>query len=1518
MRRTSGYGAQNQEYQNDNATSDYSQDDQVYSNQYAYSKQSQNSSSRTSTFTQAPNSRNNTVSASHREQPSGISRSGAGIPSRLPSALKTPRSRSYSSASSTDTRAAAEEVPPLSRNSDVRPPILTDRTREDIGTKFVSYANTSASSQSRSQSGLPRRSASICRSSSRSSSRNEKAKPDYPPPPLPGSHSDSDGTREFEASQSSFQNHKETPNMISWAKDRRRFANLDPSSDDVTSRLPRANSATHKYEQLPAQVFPGRKTPSKPPPAQGTISSSQIPGRSRIPSAPTKPNYTPLEERQPSDIESRLPSRSTHKSWKEPSVDGARSKSSQIGDYRRPRNAHAGLSDSRVESIAAVEARDPSHSQGQKSTVESKLKPGSPDEKDGTDAIHISSMKDMPLPVPPFPQTDLVPKNRGNRDSWNPEETRARTISSPLETMLMGSNPGSTPNSKRMSIPTRSEHGTSTYVPAVPTAPTTLSARRYSEPSPGKGNGSSRTPVRDQTPKEQEAPPTILQRLVRRASFSAGKSPKPSDTPKSLGGTGTPKNQAEVEHYDVESPFGLDVVTPRATIDSREKSSGAGLGRSSGGLGAPQQDVPLRQRHRQSSLGRPAAPPISASGKKPRSRAVDSIAGTQDGVDKLGSPFMGDGSPRFGIDERFRSPRLRSRSGLRNDISSESREEEESQELFDYYTSDDMSGNAEDYLAEEIPIATVLSSPGDARRGSATKLSVPSSPTVRSKRQSQYHYAGSARAEPDGSANVEDHSRAKPVNDSPRTLRDRTPSRVTFSPKAPDTIWQSIRSSSQSSGCSQFSDSPEDQEVTSKPTSQPAGRRERGESTRQDERSHVSASPLKLKARHAKQDSGRTTNNSAYTQSSTAEPCSTPFRRDRSSQKATNSDGRTENYGSQLPVPKARKTNSALFRALEQPYESSPFHSNTSTDISSNSLLSDSYQDEQTDGSIGQLYTVPSNLSSLNGDKVGDIRWSGTHELSSATDVLLYNINRPNSKMDALQVGEPSEDYVSNVTDDDFVEPAHSDDVEDGQDTHGQSSSVEQSNISSLEDRTRRMSIQDKRKAIHESWRASLEGDQFGQLHNTLDPMELDRQKAIWALHESEEDYVDSLQLALRLFVRPLRTQNQRRWISGLAPDVMRLFDWLDDIANLHEQLLGALDTLRQKNQSALIGFSDTIRPFVPLMELYQPYVVRVEEISKHIVAMALDSNSDFGEFVRIQSALPECEQTILEDMLAKPTKRLQDYVDMFQRILTLTPRTHPDYLATFSLLHAMHATTCVIQEVKSREEEYHVIKNLLSRAQGLPPGLVVATRERRLLAQGVLQQIDLPRNNDSHQLAEGRSAGPSNIAGRARSEFQFTTVSSATDSTGSFGQSTSSSTARLKDSSTEYSMRSDSSATSYMNMSRDGRRSDRVSFLPHAGAAPPPRTPRPRSRAASEVRRPPNIEKMVVYVLVFTDFIFLAKPVAQASHPSQSPRTVKFREEWSMLDAIGVFRVLGVTDVSKQYGMLFFLSMLYWLTQFL
>ena len=71
--------------------------------------------------------------------------------------------------------------------------------------------------------------------------------------------------------------------------------------------------------------------------------------------------------------------------------------------------------------------------------------------------------------------------------------------------------------------------------------------------------------------------------------------------------------------------------------------------------------------------------------------------------------------------------------------------------------------------------------------------------------------------------------------------------------------------------------------------------------------------------------------------------------------------------------------------------------------------------------------------------------------------------------------------------------------------------------------------------------------------------------------------------------------------------------------------------------------------------------------------------------------------------------------------MLELTPKTHQDYLSTFSLSRSTDLVIKVMTEVKIRENEYNWIKRFSTRIQGLSASSQLATRDRRLLHSGPL-----------------------------------------------------------------------------------------------------------------------------------------------------------------------------------------------------
>lgn len=160
------------------------------------------------------------------------------------------------------------------------------------------------------------------------------------------------------------------------------------------------------------------------------------------------------------------------------------------------------------------------------------------------------------------------------------------------------------------------------------------------------------------------------------------------------------------------------------------------------------------------------------------------------------------------------------------------------------------------------------------------------------------------------------------------------------------------------------------------------------------------------------------------------------------------------------------------------------------------------------------------------------------------------------------------------------------------------------------------------------------------------------RQEVIWEMCETERSFVTGLRGVTRVFTLPLRTPDGA-WIKGVPIPVSRLLDWLDDILAVHARISDALqlavDTSRLAKNPVVARIADVFLPYVSQLEVHQPYLVRFEAVTQAIDSMTADSASDFGEFVRMQSSLPECGALSLSSFLLKPVQRLMKYPLFFK-----------------------------------------------------------------------------------------------------------------------------------------------------------------------------------------------------------------------------------------------------------------------------
>jgi hypothetical protein len=161
--------------------------------------------------------------------------------------------------------------------------------------------------------------------------------------------------------------------------------------------------------------------------------------------------------------------------------------------------------------------------------------------------------------------------------------------------------------------------------------------------------------------------------------------------------------------------------------------------------------------------------------------------------------------------------------------------------------------------------------------------------------------------------------------------------------------------------------------------------------------------------------------------------------------------------------------------------------------------------------------------------------------------------------------------------------------------------------------------------------------------------VEAQRQQFVWEFTESEASFVTQLQNMIQLFILPLRVMDTRMWVSGIPSDVTKLFDWLDDIVRVHAQLSCTLASRQIVDHPRLPIISEVFRGFVPRLETYQPYLVKLEFTASVIYNLIHEGKNDFGDFIKLQEASERCQGWSLEKYLIEPVNRLAQYPEVFR-----------------------------------------------------------------------------------------------------------------------------------------------------------------------------------------------------------------------------------------------------------------------------
>ncbi|KAG8848155.1 hypothetical protein FRB91_011131 [Serendipita sp. 411] len=462
------------------------------------------------------------------------------------------------------------------------------------------------------------------------------------------------------------------------------------------------------------------------------------------------------------------------------------------------------------------------------------------------------------------------------------------------------------------------------------------------------------------------------------------------------------------------------------------------------------------------------------------------------------------------------------------------------------------------------------------------------------------------------------------------------------------------------------------------------------------------------------------------------------------------------------------------------------------------------------------------------------------------------------------------------------------------------------------------------------TWRKTISPSAYQSLLDRYGISEMKRQDVLFELCETESDFVRSLKVILQLFVEPLRSRGH--WVTELPPVCVNLLSALDAIVAVHSQLSLALQSGRASQFPLMLRFADVVRPFVPRLEVHQPYLVYLDESMKEFDKIIRDPDSTLGDFLRNQSAQEASGSMGISSLLLKPMQRLTKYPLFFKQIWELTPRSHVDHLSAFSLYYSTDLVIKVIQEVKAREEEYRYMVELASRIDNFPTQFQLAHRERRLVSQGLLRKVAISEKEkqlldaqpssksvsriQSPQLGTSWSPASSEITPIVSTSSKFTSPSLSPAPNRAFIPTRQGHIQRQEPtwrnseafSEVSHSSEGNSSPNSSMTLSSDAESVARLESItrpqfprstvvfPSYGRSSPNL---PRGAQLSKGTRRKGARETPIYVFVFTDmaiFVSQAGKGGLLQSRSQVPT-----ENMSLVQSCGLSRIVGVSDVSEK-----------------
>nr|XP_060635123.1 rho guanine nucleotide exchange factor 38 [Anolis sagrei ordinatus] len=196
------------------------------------------------------------------------------------------------------------------------------------------------------------------------------------------------------------------------------------------------------------------------------------------------------------------------------------------------------------------------------------------------------------------------------------------------------------------------------------------------------------------------------------------------------------------------------------------------------------------------------------------------------------------------------------------------------------------------------------------------------------------------------------------------------------------------------------------------------------------------------------------------------------------------------------------------------------------------------------------------------------------------------------------------------------------------------------------------------------------------------------RQKIIAEMVQTERDYLNDLELCIRIVVEPLRKKQITRF------DVDGLFSNIESLHQISTKLLSLLEEATTDVEPAMQVIGQVFVQIKDLMEeAYKVYCYQNDDA--HVLLESYEKDEELKQHIRdclqsLKKIYEEGGKPNLLDMgslMIKPIQRVMKYPLLLCELLNTTPMSHPDHRALQEALATVKAMTMNINELKRRKD---------------------------------------------------------------------------------------------------------------------------------------------------------------------------------------------------------------------------------------